>query len=444
MDGGAAGWPEYILCLSICVKIVLRMTILDKQGSSRAIMFFDMSFTLPMFRERQLHQALESRKLGGYFGNVISVHPLSGLFEKKDEKRFGAPSVTMLDDGHWFVEGTIGVSPYLAWLPPINLLLAQARLFALLLRLAREANVNVIRIGDPYYLGIFGWLLSRLLGVPLVLRACFDYDLLHAASGKAVFPKLFRFRFIEKKIERFVLPRCDMVAGANQNNLDYAVANGALRERGVVFRYGNLIHPIHFSEPGTRGDVTQLREELGLHGDFLMTVSRLEKMKQPEGNLYALRELREAGQDVTFLFVGDGSMRKELEVLAGRLGVLDQVRFAGNRSQEVIANLLPHARLVLSPHMGRGLTEACLAGAPIVAYDYDWQGEIIHNGETGELVQNGNWQQMAERALWLLENPDEAARRGSAARRLALEMMSPEKLDRHEIDAYENLLRSRT
>ncbi len=415
------------------------MTEFRKQPAIHSIMLFDMSFTLPMFRERQMHQALESRKLGGYFGKVISVHPLAGLFEK-GEKRFGTPSVTRLDDGHWFVEGTIGISRLLAWLPPLNLLLAQARLFVMLHRMAREAKVNVIRIGDPYYLGILGWLLSRLLDVPLVVRACFDYDLLYAMSGKPVFPKLFRFRFIEKRIERFVFPRCEMVAGANQNNLDYAVENGALRECGVVFRYGNLIHPIHFSEPGTRGDVMGLREELGLHEAFLMTVSRLEKMKQPQENLYVLRELREAGQDVIFLFVGDGSMRQELAELADKLGVLKHVRFAGNRSQEHIANLLPHARLVLSPHMGRGLTEACLAGAPIVAYDYDWQAEIIHSGETGELVQNGNWRRMAERALWLLENPDEAARRGCAARRLALEMMSPEKLNRHEIEAYENLL----
>lgn len=404
-------------------------------------MLFDMSFTLPMFRERQLHQALESRKLGGYFSRVISVHPLAGLFES-GLKRFGPPLITRLDDGHWFVEGTIGISRLLSWLPPLNLLLAQARLLIMLHRLARDARIDVIRIGDPYYLGILGWLLSRLLGVPLVVRACFDYDLLHATSGKPVFPKLFRFRFIEKAIEKFVFPRCDLVAGANQNNLDYAVANGALRARGVVFRYGNLIHPIHFSEPDTRGDVSQIREELDLHGAFLMTVSRLEKMKQPEENLHVLHELREADQDVTFLFVGDGSMRHELEDLAGRLGILQHVRFAGNRSQEVIANLLPHARLVLSPHMGRGLTEACLAGAPIVAYDYDWQGEIIHNGETGELVSNGNWKQMAERALWLLENPVEASKRGKAARRLAMEMMSPEKLNSLEIEAYERLLRS--
>lgn len=414
---------------------------LAKVQKSRSIMLFDMSFTLPMFRERQLHQALESRKLGGYFSRVISVHPLAGLFES-GVKRFGAPSITRLDDGHWFVEGTIGISRRLSWVPPLNLLLAQVRLLVLLHRLARDAKVDVIRIGDPYYLGILGCLMSKMLDVPLVIRACFDYDLLHATSGKPVFPKLFRFRHIEKIIERFVFPRCDLVAGANQNNLDYSIANGALPERGVLFRYGNLIHPIHFSEPDSRGDVSQIRKELNLQGEFLMTVSRLEKMKQPEENLHVLRELLEAGQDVTFLFVGDGSMRQELESRASRLGVLQHVRFAGNRSQEVIANLLPQARLVLSPHMGRGLTEACLAGAPIVAYDYDWQGEIIHNGETGELVPNGNWKRMAERALWLLENPDEAARRGKAARRLAMEMMNPDELSNHEIAAYERLLRS--
>lgn len=414
-----------------------------KKNGTLSIMVLDMSFTLSVFRERGLHQALESRKLDGYFDRVISVHPLASLFEK-GKRRFGPPDVTRIDDGHIFVEGTIGISRLLAWLPPLNFLLAQLHLLAMLHQMARKAGITVIRIGDPYYLGVLGWLLSKMLRVPLVVRTCFDYDVLHAISGKAVFPRLFRFRCIEKKIERFVFPRCDMVAGANRNNLEYAIANGAKRERGVVFRYGNLIDPIHFTDPELRGDIASLREELGLSSIFLMTVCRLEKMKQPQDNVYVLSELRRAGHDVSFLFVGDGSMRAELVGLARNLGISGNIRFSGNRSQEVIANLLPHARLVLSPHMGRGLTEACLAGASIIAYDYDWQGEIIRSGETGELVENGNWQQMAARALWLLDNPDAAARRGRAARRLALEMMGPEHLNRHEVAAYENLLQSQT
>ena len=412
-----------------------------KKKKLRSILLLDMSFTLSMFQERGLLQALESRKLNGYFGRVISVHPLAGLFKKKD-KRFGLPKITNIDREHCFVEGTVGISRLFSFFPALNLVLAQVRLLFLLRRMARDAEVDVIRIGDPYYLGVLGLVLAKLLGVPLVVRTCFDYDLLYAASGRAVFPRLFRFRCVEKRIERFVFPRCDMVAGANQSNLEYAIANGAQRGRGVVFRYGNLIHPIHFSEPEGRGDISELSDELQLDGNFMMTVSRLEKMKQPEDNLYVLRALLEVGQNITFLFVGDGSMRQELAATAENLGVLAHVRFAGNRSQETIANLLPHARLVLSPHMGRGLTEACLGGSSIVAYDYDWQGEIIVSGETGELVQNGNWQQMASTAIWLLKNPEEGARRGRAARLLALKMMSPDKLNRIEIAAYENLFRS--
>lgn len=212
-----------------------------------------MSFTLQMFRERQLEQAPESRKLGEYFSRVISVHPFAGLFATGKD-RFGDPVVTPLDDAQVFVEGKIGISPYLRWLPPLNLLLAQIRLLRLLLRMSREARVDVVRVGDPYYLGLMGWALARLLHVPLAIRVCFNYDQLYATTGKAVFPRLFGFRAIEKIVERFIFPRCSLIAGANQNNLEYAFAHGAAPANGVVFRYGNLIHPLHFAEPAMRKD----------------------------------------------------------------------------------------------------------------------------------------------------------------------------------------------
>ena len=82
---------------------------------------------------------------------------------------------------------------------------------------------------------------------------------------------------------------------------------------------------------------------------------------------------------------------------------------------------------------------ACLAGAPIVAYDYDWQGEIIHSGETGELVPEGDWEQMAIHASKLLADPAQARRVGNAARKLAMEMMNPKVLDSIEVSSYEAL-----
>ena len=44
-----------------------------------------MSFTHNIILERNLTKALESRCLDDYFSNVISVHPLAGLFEVSEE-----------------------------------------------------------------------------------------------------------------------------------------------------------------------------------------------------------------------------------------------------------------------------------------------------------------------------------------------------------------------
>ncbi len=404
----------------------------------RSLLILDMSFTLKMFKERQLEQALESRKLNGYFSHVISVHPLAGLFETGNG-RYGKPLITEIDASHVFVEGKVGVSRYLQFLLPLNLVLAQINLINLLLKISKKSKVDVVHIGDPYYLGVIGWLIAKLLRVPLAIRVCFNYDQLYKTSGKAVFPRLFGLRFIEKMIERFIFPRCALVAGANQNNLEYAIDNGANPNNGVVFRYGNLIHPIHFIDPDSRGECMKLLSELGVHGNYLATVSRLEKMKQPEQNILVMKSLVDAGYNVSFVFIGDGSMKDELEEMTEKLGLREHIVFAGNRTQEWIGKVLPTVRLVLSPHMGRGLTEACLAGIPIVAYDYDWQGEIIRSGETGELVAEGNWKEMALRASKLLDDPERSRQLGNQARRVAIEMMSPKTLTDIQVASYESM-----
>lgn len=406
---------------------------------TKAILILDMSYTLKMFRERQLEQALESRKLAGYFGRVISVHPLAGLFESEND-RYGDPVITRLDDSHVFVEGKIGVSRALRFLPPLNLLLAQIRLVQLLLRMAREAKVDVVRIGDPYYLGLMGLLLAKRMRVPLAIRVCFRYDEICRLTGKPVMPRLFVFRWVEKVIERCVFPRCDLIAGANEDNMRYALENGGRSDIATVFRYGNLIYANHWQEPNMRASADKMLAEYGLTDEkFVATVARLEPMKCVEDMIRVVAELIRRGHCVKGLVVGDGTLRKELENLATTLGVENAVIFAGNRTQEWIATVLPRATAIISPHMGRSLTEAALAGVPIVAYNIDWQSELIKTGETGELVECGNWHAMADSVAKLFDDPAYAKQMGQNARKAAMEMMDPEKLNQHERDEYDKL-----
>jgi len=406
----------------------------------KTILILDMSYTLKMFRERRMERALESRKLGGCFDKVISVHPLAGLFES-GEQRFGDPVISQLDESHVFVEGKIGTSRTWRFLPPLNLLFAQIGLIRLLLRMARESKVDVVRIGDPYFLGLLGWVLAKRLRVPLAVRVCFRYDEIFRITGKPVMPRIFGFRWVEKIIERFVFRRCDLIAGANEDNKCYALENGGRPDVATVFRYGNLIHANHWQEPNLRANADTELAKLGLTDTkFIATVTRLDPMKYVESVIRVAAELTQRGHSFKALIIGDGELRSELENLVNTLGVEDAVIFAGNCTQEWIATVLPRATVIISPHMGRGLTEAALAGVPIVAYDYDWQREVVVDGETGYLVPHKDWMGLSDKIETILNHPVDGKEMGQNAREKVLEMMNPERLELHEQNEYSKML----
>jgi len=405
----------------------------------RTILIFDMSYTLTMFDELGNQMALESRRLGGYFGTVISVHPLAFLHESTP--RFGPPEITLLANGDFFLSGKRGRYELLRFFPLLNFLISQIQLLSLILRLCKRLNVSVVRIGDPYYLGLWGILISKIKKVPLVIRVCANYDEIVRVSGRAVMPRLFRFRKIEKIIERFVFPRCSLIAGANQDNLNYAVANGGSGRPAAIFRYGNLLDPAHWRPPDARQDAGQTLLELGLSKRrFIVTIARLEKVKRIDHVLRVVDVLSERGVDMFALIIGDGSERHYLESLAEKLKIANRIKLVGARSQEWIARVLPLACVVAAPHMGRALAEAALASLPLVAYDFDWQRELVRDGINGFLIRDGEVLEMAEKISLIFSDPQMAKVMGERSREIASKMMDSNLLELHERQVYSNLL----
>ena len=327
-----------------------------------------------------------------------------------------------------------------SFLLPLNFLIVQIKLIKYLSNICREHEVAVIRIGDPYYLGIIGLILSNILKVPLAIRVGYRYDLGYKLSGKPSYPKLFFFRWIEKIIEKVVFSKCDLIAGANEDNANYALKNRGRSEVVTIFRYGNLIHPEHWLDIVERKNADSELSVLGLVDKmFTVTVASLEKRKNVDHVIKIIDELKKRDFEIYGLVIGEGSQLSELNTMANNLGVCDQIIFTGNKNQQWIAKMLPRATVVLSPHMGRGLTEAALAAVPVVAYDHDWQREIVSNEETGYLVENDDWVAMADGVEKLLLNEKKRAQMGKNIREKVLKMMDPGNLERHEINEYNKL-----
>jgi glycosyltransferase involved in cell wall biosynthesis len=79
---------------------------------------------------------------------------------------------------------------------------------------------------------------------------------------------------------------------------------------------------------------------------------------------------------------------------------------------------------VVSPLTGRALAEAAMGGAAIVAYDMEWQGELIKTNITGELVPRHDFVAMADSISRYLNDPLYKKRMGTAVREEIIKKMS--------------------
>lgn len=408
------------------------------------LLVIDTAYTYETICKRGMYDALTSVELGGFFERVWTVHPVATLTTSTGwSAPYGRFIEHRVNDRHVFIEGKVTRFRLPKALFAVNFLMSQAELFLHLWRLMRRERIAVIRAGDPLYSGLVAWALSRVGGIPFIVRLGANHDKYYEVVGRPLMPRLFRWRKIERLVERFVLKRAAFVAGANRDYADFAARSGTPPERVTIFGYGNLLDRSHFVDPLLRGDASSELEGLGVkRGKYLLYIGRLLPGKRPDDIVRVLAELRARGHNLKAVLVGEGAMRDELELLAAELRVSDQVILAGGRSQHWLAQVIPHAAAVLSPATGRALSEAALGGAAVVAYDIDWQGEIIRHGETGELVPFSQWLGMADAVERIIMDPDYSAVLGAGARRAALEMFEPSRLIDHEREVYGRLIQA--
>ncbi|MFS8617300.1 MAG: N-acetyl-alpha-D-glucosaminyl L-malate synthase BshA [Solitalea sp.] len=108
------------------------------------------------------------------------------------------------------------------------------------------------------------------------------------------------------------------------------------------------------------------------------------------------------------LLVGDGPERASVEDLCRELNIADHVRFLGK--QESIEELLSVCDLFLMPSesesFGLAALEAMACSVPVVSSNTGGLPELNVDGETGFLVDVGDVERMAEKAIYILEDDE--------------------------------------
>lgn len=162
-------------------------------------------------------------------------------------------------------------------------------------------------------------------------------------------------------------------------------------------------------------EATRRSWEVGRDASVVLFCGKLIPQKRPQDAVRAIARTR----DVHLVVAGDGSLRRELEALANRLGVTERVRFLGFVNQTELPGVYAAAdALVLtSGHEAFGLVvnEAFACGTPAVVTDACGAADdLIVEGETGCVVDVGDVGTLARRLRWIT-TPTVSSRLGATA-----------------------------
>lgn len=261
--------------------------------------------------------------------------------------------------------------------------------------------------------GLLGRLAARRAGVPAVLHTY--HGVVGELRGGSLGSRLLR------RAERVAAASADALVAVSAQAVDelLAVGIGRPEQYRVV---GNAIDTEYFVPRPPSAD---LPVPAG-HRPLVGVVGRLGPEKGVEVLIEAFAKLRRRWPQALLCIVGDGPERPALEALAGRLGLVDGVHFAGNIAD--VRPWLASMDAVVLPSRSEGLSasalEALALARPLVATDVGGIPAVVLHGQTGLLVPPGDATALAEGIGTLLADTAAAREMGAAGRRLVAEQYS--------------------
>ena len=167
---------------------------------------------------------------------------------------------------------------------------------------------------------------------------------------------------------------------------------------------------------------------------LIVAAGRFVEKKAPHLTIEAFARALRGCPEARLRMIGDGPLLARCRELCERLSITHAVAFTGSVPPVTVAEEMRKAR-IFAQHSVRAesgdcegapvsIQEACATGLPVVSTRHAGIPEIVIDGETGLLVDEGDVEGMAQHILRLLRDPSYAATLGEAGRRRIREHFS--------------------
>jgi len=186
-----------------------------------------------------------------------------------------------------------------------------------------------------------------------------------------------------------------------------------------------------------------IERRVGLKRPVILAAGRLVPWKGLNYLVEASPAIIRVFPSATFLIIGDGPERNNLEKQVEELRLTNNFIFGGRIPHQDIADIFSCIDIFVLPSLfdttPNVLLEVMSSGKPVIASDIEGIREVVKNNETGILVPPADVKSLEKALLELLTNPKKATRIGGRAREFIEKYYSLEITAERLLEIFEGL-----
>ena len=257
-------------------------------------------------------------------------------------------------------------------------------IFSKMEEIVKNLDLDIIHSHQPYSLGNEALKFSKKFNIPLVFTYHIKYE--EYSHYVPLVPESISRKYIRKITTKYS-NQCDNII----------VPSTAIKKLLIdhEIKAPISIIPSGINIGSFEKDIGQrdgIRKKYQVKPDdiMLITACRLTEEKNLKFLVRSFAKIRQKRDNVKFLIVGDGAVRKDLGKIAEELGIKDSIIFAGLVNRSEIVGLYQASDIFvfasLTETQGLVAVEAMAAGNPVIAIKASGIEDIVRSGEDGFLT----------------------------------------------------------
>ena len=270
-------------------------------------------------------------------------------------------------------------------------------------KIVKELKLDIIHSHQPYSLGSEALKFSKELGIPLVFTYHIKYE--DYSHYIPLVPSSISKKYI-RKITVGYSNKCNAVISPS------TAIKKLLEDHGIEVPVKIIPSGINIDNfANDVGKKKEIRDKYKIRQDeiMLITACRLTKEKNLEFLVKSFAKISQKDQNIKFMIVGDGAVKKDLEKMAEEFGIKDRVIFTGLVDRTEIVSLYQASDIFVfaskTETQGLVAVEAMAAGSPVVAVRASGIEDIVKDGEDGFLTSESE-EEFSESVLKITRDND--------------------------------------